>query len=133
VGVFALLAVLALGAGGSASAQPASPTRTSTVRTGPLVAPKTSKIADCQYLTEVTVADPTLAGYATKRGNVVLRALLTDGAALCGFLYRGDGIDKRHVLGRHRARGTESKAHQPSSVTTFNTLESGALPYAVPF
>ena len=52
----------------------------------PLRAPKTTNAQDTRFFTDVAEADPTLASYEQKQGNVALRALLTDGAAFCALL-----------------------------------------------
>jgi hypothetical protein len=96
-------------------------------RSTPLSAPKTSFAQDTKYLTDVTVADPGLASYEQKQGNVALRALLTDGSAFCALLARGGGIDQSLIAEATGARNTESKTHLPLSVATFNTVESVAL------
>jgi hypothetical protein len=90
-------------------------------------APKTSYGQDTKYFNEVTQADPKLATYAEKGGNVALRALLTDGTAFCALLKRGGGIDEALVAEADGVRGTESKTNLPLSVTTFNTIEAVAL------
>ena len=73
------------------------------------------------------MADPALATYEQKQGNVALRALLTDGSAFCALLQRGGGIDEALVAEADGARSTESQTFLPLSVTTFNTIESVAL------
>src|SRR5262249_43374478 len=55
----------------------------------PLQAPKTSTAQDTTFFSDVAEADSTLASYEQKRGNVALRALLTDGSAFCALLARG--------------------------------------------
>jgi hypothetical protein len=92
-----------------------------------LTAPKTSVAQDGSYLDEVTVADPALASYEQKQGNVALRALLTDGSAFCALLKRGGGIDAALVGEAQGARSTETQTSLPLSVTTFNTIEAVAL------
>jgi hypothetical protein len=93
----------------------------------PLQAPRTSTAQDTRFFTDVAEADPALASYEEKRGNVALRALLTDGSAFCALLARGGGLDEALVEEAEGARGTEPQAHLPLSVTTFNTIESMAL------
>jgi hypothetical protein len=78
-------------------------------------------------MSDVTVADPSLVTYERKRGNVALRALLTDGSAFCALLKREGGIDAALVAEATGARSTESQTHLPLSVTTFNTIEAVAL------
>jgi hypothetical protein len=99
----------------------------------PLSAPKTSVAQDGQFFTKVTEADPTLATYEQKRGNVALRALLTDGSAFCAFLQRGTGIDNALADVAIGARGQEAKTHLPLSVTTFNSIEAVALLTLCPY
>ena len=118
VSVGALVDPLALGV----SATPSGSTKSA-----PLVAPKTSYAQDAKYMTDVTLADPALASYEQKRGNVALRALLTDGSAFCALVKRGGGIDQALVAEATGARSTESQTHLPLSVTTFNTIEAVAL------
>jgi len=93
----------------------------------PLVGPGTSATQDTTYLSDVAKADPALANYIQERGNVALRALLTDGGAFCGFLHRGGGIDNAMLSVVVGARSVESKTHLPSKVATFNTMEAVAL------
>ena len=114
----------------SSPTAPSAPTSTvpgGPTTTAPLTAPVTSPEQDAQYFTEVAEADPTLAAYEQKQGNVALRALLTDGSAFCAFLARGDGIDKSLVSVAVGARGDEAQTHLPLSVTTFNAVEAVAL------
>ena len=118
----ALAGPLALAASGTSSGS-----TESTGTSKPLVAPKTSNAQDAKYFTDVTLADPALASYEQKRGNVALRALLTDGSAFCALIKRGGGIDQALVAEATGARGTESQTHLPLSVTTFNTVEAVAL------
>lgn len=92
----------------------------------PLPAPKAIAQGG-RFLTDVTEADPALASYEQKRGNVALRALLTDGSAFCAFLQRGGGIDNAMVAVAVGARSVESQTRLPLSVTTFNTVEAVAL------
>ena len=94
---------------------------------GPLRAPKTNPVQDAAYLTNVTQADSDLASYTQQDGNVALRAMLTDGSAFCAFLLRDRGIDAALVDVADGARSVESQTHLPTSVRTFNTLESVAL------
>lgn len=78
-------------------------------------------------MSDVTLADPALVSYQQKRGNVALRALLTDGSAFCALLNREKGVDAALVAEATGARSTESQTHLPLSVTTFNTIEAVAL------
>jgi hypothetical protein len=94
---------------------------------GPLRAPKTTPVQDAAYLTNVTQADSDLATYTQQDGNVALRAMLTDGSAFCAFLLRDRGIDAALVDVADGARSVENQTHLPTSVRTFNTLESVAL------
>jgi hypothetical protein len=132
----ALLVALAIGTaacGGSANAQPAggtsstSPTVAPPSRSARLVAPKTTAVQDARYLTDVAKADPDLATYVQQRGNTALKAMLTDGTAFCAFLARGGGIDNALLAVVIGARGEESQTHLPAKVATFNTLEAVAL------
>jgi hypothetical protein len=93
----------------------------------PLRSPKTTAVKDSQYLLDVAKADPTLGTYVQQRGNVALRALLTDGAAFCAFLSRGGGIDKALTSVAIGARSVESQTHLPMKVATFNAMEAVAL------
>ena len=128
--LFAVALVVAAGgqAGAAATTTSSKPTSSSEpTRSAPLSAPKTSVAQDEQFLTKVTEADPALATYEQKQGNVALRALLTDGSAFCAFLQRGEGIDNALAAVAIGARGEEAKTHLPLSVTTFNTIEAVAL------
>lgn len=111
---------------GSAGAATASQPKTSGPSSNPLVAPKTTFTQDAKFFAEVTEADPALATYAQKQGNVALRALLTDGSAFCALLRRG-GIDNALIAEAEGARSTEAQTKLPLSVTTFNTVEAVAL------
>jgi hypothetical protein len=93
----------------------------------PLRAPKTTNAQDSRYFTEVAAADPALASYEQKQGNVALRALLTDGSAFCALLWHEKDLDTALVEEAAGARSSESQTHLPLSVTTFNTVESVAL------
>jgi hypothetical protein len=93
----------------------------------PLTGPKTSPTKDSQYLLDVAKADPALGSYVQQRGNVALRALLTDGAAFCAFLRRGGGIDSALTSVAIGAKSVESQTHLPMKVVTFNTMEAVAL------
>jgi hypothetical protein len=93
----------------------------------PLTGPKTSATKDSNYLLDVAKADPALASYVQQRGNVALRALLTDGAAFCAFLQRGGGIDAALTSVAIGARSVEAQTHLPLKVVTFNTMEAVAL------
>jgi hypothetical protein len=119
-------AVLCALAGPVASTASAASTKSSGA-TKPLVAPKSTYAQDAKYLTDVTLADPALASYEQKRGNVALRALLTDGSAFCALVKRGGGIDEALVAEATGARSAESQSHLPLSVTTFNSIEAVAL------
>jgi hypothetical protein len=93
----------------------------------PLRSPKTTAVKDSHYLLDVARADPTLGTYVQQRGNVALRALLTDGAAFCAFLRRGGGIDNALTSVAIGARSVESRTHLPMKVATFNAMEAVAL------
>ncbi len=110
-------------AGGAAADAGGSTTTTSS----PLRAPKTSAAQDTRFFTDVAEADPALASYQHKQGNVALRALLTDGSAFCALLTREGGLDQALVEEATGVRGTEGQTHLPLSVTTFNTIESVSL------
>jgi hypothetical protein len=118
----ALVAVVGSQAGADATTTSSGPSPSA-----PLSAPKTSVAQEVQFFTKVTEADPALASYEQKEGNVALRALLTDGSAFCAFLQRGAGIDNALASVAIGARGDEAKTHLPLSVTTFNTIEAVAL------
>ena len=55
-------------------------------------------------------ADPKLAAYEQKQGNVALRALLTDGSAFCALLKRGGGLDDALV---EEATGAGARSPRP--------------------
>jgi len=93
----------------------------------PLVAPKTSPAQDARYLTDVAKADSGLATYVQHKGNVALKAMLTDGTAFCAFLHRGGGIDSALLNVAAGAKSVESQTHLPSGVATFNAIEAVAL------
>jgi hypothetical protein len=93
----------------------------------PLTAPKTTPVKDSQYLLDVTKADSALGTYVQQRGDVALRALLTDGAAFCAFLKRGGGIDAALTSVAVGAKSVEPQTHLPLKVKTFNTMEAVAL------
>ena len=93
----------------------------------PLRAPRTTPVQDAAYLTNVAQADSDLATYTQQEGNVALRAMLTDGSAFCAFLLRDQGLDAALVDLADGARSVESQTHLPTSVRTFNTLESVAM------
>ncbi len=93
----------------------------------PLRAPKTSNAEDTAYFTDVAQADPALASYEQKQGNIALRALLTDGTAFCALLQRARNLNDALVEEASGARSTEAATHLPLSVTTFNTIESVSL------
>jgi hypothetical protein len=99
----------------------------STTTSVPLKAPKTSYAQDTKFFTVAAEADPALALYEQKQGNVALRALLTDGSAFCALLARQGGLDQALVEEAAGARNTEGQTHLPLSVTTFNTIESVAV------
>jgi hypothetical protein len=86
-----------------------------------------SVIADGKFLAEVTEADPSLASYEKKSGNVALRALLTDGTAFCSFLKSDGDIDDAMVSVVTGAQQEESTTKLPMSVTTFNAVDAVAL------
>jgi hypothetical protein len=127
-----VLLALCLGAGPlAASRAEGSPAalvaKSATARTKPLVGPKTTPTQDTNYLSDVAKADPALTTYIAQRGNVALRALLTDGAAFCAFLQRGGGIDNAILSVAEGAKSVESATHLPAKIATFNTMESVAL------
>ena len=128
---FGLLLVLGLGPlclnGWSGTAQASSTSRHKSSKEAPLVAPKTSPAQDARYLTDVAKADSDLATYVQKRGNVALKAMLTDGTAFCAFLHRGGGIDNALLNVATGAKSVESQTHLPSGVSTFNAIEAVAL------
>ncbi len=126
----------AAGCGGGSSTGPvpsSTPAPTATrapagsTGTSPLQAPTTTPAEDAAYLSEVTEADSALASYEQQRGNVALRALLTDGSAFCALLGRERDVDKALVDLALGARGDEAQSHLPLSVTTFNSIEAVAL------
>jgi hypothetical protein len=110
----------------SSTAQ-ASPLTLTSSKNAPLVAPKTSPAEDARYLTDVAKVDATLATYVQRRGNVALKAMLTDGSAFCAFLRRGGGIDDALLNVAAGAKSVESETHLPSGVVTFNAIEAVAL------
>jgi hypothetical protein len=89
--------------------------------------PKTSPVKDSRYLLDVTNVDPALASYVQQRGNVALRALLTDGSAFCAFLSRGGGVDAALTSVAIGAKSVEAHTHLPMKIVTFNTMEAVAL------
>ena len=89
--------------------------------------PKTSNTQDTNYLTDIAEADPALATYGQKQGNLAFRTLLTDGAAFCALLKRAKSIDEALVAEADGARSTETQTSLPLTVTTFNTIEAVAL------
>lgn len=105
----------------------AATTTSTSSRSQPLKAPKTSVQQDSKFFSEVTEADPSLESYEQKRGNVALEALLTDGSAFCALLKHGGGIDEALVAEAEGVRSTETQTSLPLSVTTFNAIESTAL------
>ena len=100
---------------------------TSHAASAPLRAPKTTNAQDTRFFTDVAEADPTLASYEQKQGNVALRALLTDGAVFCALLTHEKQLDAALVEEATGARSSEAQTHLPLSVATFNTIESVAL------
>jgi hypothetical protein len=92
-----------------------------------LIAPKTSPAQDVRYLTDVAKADSDLATYVQQKGNVALKAMLTDGTAFCAFLRRGGGIDNALLNVAAGATSVEAQTHLPSGVATFNAIEAVAL------
>jgi hypothetical protein len=131
--VLVVLAVVVTGAlavlhpVGSVGSAAAANAPTSSTASAPLRAPRTTDAQDTRFFTDVAEADGALASYQQKRGNVALRALLTDGTAFCALLTRAGGLDAALVEEATGARSTESQTHLPLSVTTFNTIESVAL------
>ena len=117
--------VFAVSAGGAIGL--IGPTGSAGASSSPLKSPKTTAAQDTKFFTEVAEADPALATYEQKQGNVALRALLTDGSAFCALLTRTRGLDDALVEEATGARNTESQTHLPLSVTTFNTIEGVAL------
>jgi hypothetical protein len=110
-------------AGGSPPKDPGA----KTTKLRPLVGPKTTPSQDTSYLADVAKADPALGTYIQERGDVALRALLTDGAAFCAFLRRGGGIDSAILSVAVGAKSVEASTHLPSSIATYNTMEAVAL------
>lgn len=108
--------------GPSTSAGPLGP-----IPPAPLTAPKATPQQDGQYFTDLGEADPSLATYVQKEGNVGLRALLTDGSAFCAFLARGGGIDNAMASVVEGARTVETQTHLPSTVATYNAIDAVAL------
>jgi len=86
-----------------------------------------SVVADGKFLAEVTEADPSLANYEKKSGNVALRSLLTDGSAFCSFLKSDGDIDDAMVSVVAGAQQVEAETKLPMSVTTFNAVDAVAL------
>jgi hypothetical protein len=84
-------------------------------------------VADGKFLAEVTEADPSLANYEKKSGNVALRSLLTDGSAFCSFLKSDGDIDDAMVSVVAGAQQVEAETKLPMSVTTFNAVDAVAL------
>src|ERR1700722_7635650 len=95
VGGTVVLVVAVFGAGawvftteGNTSSDPNAASSSTTLvpmSSGPAAAPKVSVAQHAQYLSEVTEADPALATYEKKSGNLALQSLLTDGSAFCAF------------------------------------------------
>jgi hypothetical protein len=117
-----MVAVLATGCSAGQSAA-----RPTTMTAGPLVAPKTSYLQDTQYFQGLAKVDPGLSSYVESTQGVALQALLTDGAAFCGFLKRGGGVDNAMESVVIGARSVESKTHLPTSVETFNAIDAVSL------
>jgi hypothetical protein len=92
-----------------------------------LSAPKTSTAADGKFFIDLAQADPNLASYVDARGNVALRALLTDGSAFCAFLHNGGGVDNAMTSVVIGARSVEPQTHLPMTVATFNAIDAVAL------
>jgi len=112
----------------TATSTPVESIRTTEGPTAPTLAvPKTTPSEDNEYLGDVAKADPALATYVQKEGNVALRAMLTDGTAFCAFLHRGGGIDTALVSVALGAKSVESQTQLPEDVATFNSIEAVAL------
>jgi hypothetical protein len=125
---FGVLIVVGLALSWSASsAAQSSPEHHERSKESPLVPPKTTPVQDARYLTDVAKADPGLATYVERQGNVALQAMLTDGTAFCAFLRRGGGIDDALLNVAAGARSVEPQTHLPSGVETFNAIEAVAL------
>ena len=92
-----------------------------------MIAPETTPAQDARYLTDVTKADSDLVTYVQQKGNVALKAMLTDGTAFCAFLRRGGGIDNALLNVAAGAKSVESQTHLPPGVATFNAIEAVAL------
>lgn len=122
---------MAVATASCSSNQAAAGTRTSraahSTRPAALTGPKTTPLEDTRYLADVAKADPALATYVDQRGNVALRALLTDGSAFCAFLHSGQGLDEAIYDVALGARSVESQTHLPASVANYNTIEALAL------
>ena len=134
IGVSLLLLAGAIGAGWAIRSTPGSatptslPTTTGVSSATPQSSPSTSSvIADGRFLAEVTEADPSLATYEKKSGNVALRSLLTDGTAFCSFLKSDGDIDDAMVSVVTGAQQVEATTKLPMSVTTFNAVDAVAL------
>ena len=111
----------------TATGTPVESIRTTEGPTAPTLAvPKTTPSEDNEYLGDVAKADPALATYVQKEGNVALRAMLTDGTAFCVFLHRGGGIDNALVSVALGAKSVESQTQLPEDVATFNSIEAVA-------
>lgn len=119
--------VLGLGLGLLAAVLAATLLVTVPAASAPLRVPKTTNAQDTRFFTDVAEADPALASYEQKQGNVALRALLTDGAAFCALLTHEKELDAALVEEATGARSSEAQTHLPLSVATFNTIESVAL------
>lgn len=104
------------------------PTTTDATPSAPSSPDSASSVAaDGKFLAEVTEADPSLATYEKKSGDVALRSLLTDGAAFCSFLKSDGDIDDAMVSVVTGAQQVEATTKLPMSVTTFNAVDAVAL------
>ncbi len=112
------------GAAGSSATTTSNPPPSTSAK---LSVPRDSVAQDGQFLSEVTEADPSLATYEKKEGDVALRSLLTDGSAFCAFLRRDGNIDGAMVSVAEGAQQDESTTHLPESITTFNAVDAVAL------
>ena len=88
----------------------------------------TTPAQDARYLTDAAKVDSGLNTYVQLRGNVALKAMLTDGTAFFrAFLKRGGGIDAALLDVVTGAKSVESQTHFPANDTAFNTVEALAL------
>jgi hypothetical protein len=94
---------------------------------GRLEAPKASATQDDAYFRDLATVDRSLTAYVGSEQGVALRALLTDGAAFCGFLDRGGGIDNAMESVVVGANSVEVQTHLPRSIATFNAIDAAAL------